>query len=110
MNYSPDVVLIDALTGLPAMGLIILTALFLGGFSFFAPWMIVSPLIMFIAGLVRARSDGNAWLKGFVISLPLLAIIVLLGNVVAVFFAPFLILPSASGVWIRRRRHPLDSE
>ena len=113
INYSSDELLFDALTGVPAVGLIFVTALFLGGFSFFAPWMIVTPLILFIAGLVRARSAGNPLLKGLVISLPSLIIVALLGSHCVTMLglsALFLIPPSAIGVWIRRRTHQLSPE
>jgi hypothetical protein len=111
MNYPSHVLLIDALTSVPAMVLIIVAALFLGGFSFFAPWMVVTPPILLLAGLVRARTEGNTLLKGVVISLPSLIAGVVFGNYAMVgVSAPFLVLPCASGVWIRRRRHRLGSE
>jgi len=56
INYSSDELLFDALTGVPALGLIFVTAQCLGGFSFFIPWMIVTPPILLIAGMVRARA------------------------------------------------------
>ena len=49
-NYPLDVILSDLLIGVPAMSLIIVAAISLGGFSFFTPWMIVTPPILFIAG------------------------------------------------------------
>jgi hypothetical protein len=107
INYSSDDALFDALTGVPAVGLIFVTALFLGGFSFFTPWMIVTPPILLIAGLVRARSEGNALLKGLMISLPSLILVALLGRPLATMLgisALLLIPPCAIGVWIRRRR------
>ena len=113
MSYPSDEVLIDTLIGLPAVGVICVTALLLGGFSFFAPWIIVTPPILLIAGLVRARSEGNPLLKGLVISLPSLIVVALLGSPritmlgVSIFF---LIPPCAMGVWIRRRRHQLSPE
>jgi hypothetical protein len=113
INYSSDEVLFDALTGVPAAGLIFATALFLGGFSFFVPWLIVTPPILLVAGLVRARSEGNPLLKGLVISLPSLIIVALLGNPRVTTLgvsAFFLIPPCAIGVWIRRRRHPVSPE
>jgi hypothetical protein len=113
INYSSDEALIDALTGVPAVGLIFATALFLGGFSFFTPWMIVTPPILLIAGLVRARGEGNPLLKGMMISLPSLIIVALLGSPRVAMLglsALFLIPPCAIGVWIRRRRHQLSPE
>jgi len=108
INYPSDEVLIDAVTGVSAFGLIFVLALFLGGFSFFSPWMIVTPPILFIAGLVRARSKANVLLKGLVISLPSLVIAALLGNYSGVgVSAPFVILPCLLGIWIRRRRRQL---
>jgi len=108
INYSSDEMLVDALTGIPAVGLIIVTALTLGGFSFFTPWMIVTPPILLAAGLARARSNGsNPLLKGLVISLPSLVIVALLGSPRVTMLgvsAFFLIPPCALGVWIRRRR------
>jgi hypothetical protein len=113
ISYSSDEVLSDALAGVPAVGLILVTALFLGGFSFFTPWMIVTPPIFFAAGLVRARSESNPLLKGLVISLPLLGVAALLGNprvAMVGFSAIFSIPPCAIGVWIRRRKHWLSPE
>jgi hypothetical protein len=112
-NYSSDELLFDALTGVPAVGLISVMALSLGGFSFFTPWMIVTPPILFIAGLVRARSEGNPLLKGLMMSLPSLIIVALVGSPRVTMLglsAPFLILPCAIGVWIRRRTHQLSPE
>jgi len=113
INYSSDELLFDALTGVPAVGLIFVIALFLGGFSFFTPWMIVTPPILLIAGLLRARSDGNPLLKGLVMSFPSLIIVALLGHPVVRMLglsALFLIPPCALGVWIRRHTHQLSPE
>lgn len=111
INYSSDELFLDALTGVPAMGLVFIMALFLGGFSFFTPWLIVTPPILFIAGLFRARSEGNPLLKGLVMSLPSLIIVALLGSPRITMLgigAPLLFLPCALGVWVRRRTHRLS--
>jgi hypothetical protein len=63
LNYSLDVILIDALIGMLALASIAGIALLLGGFSFFTPWPIAYPLMMFTAGLLRSRSEGSIWLK-----------------------------------------------
>ncbi len=113
IHYSGDDAFFDSLTGVPAVGLIFVAALILGGFSFFTPWLIVTPPILLIAGLVRGRSEGNPLLKGLVISLPSLIVVALLGRPVANILgvsALLLIPPSALGVWIRRRRHQLSPE
>ena len=113
ISYSADDALFDSLTGVPAVGLIFLTALLLGGFNFLTPWLIVTPPILLIAGLVRARSEGNPLLKGLVISLPSLIVVALLGRPLATMLgvgALLLIPPCAIGIWIRRRRYQLSPE
>ena len=113
ISYSSDDALFDGLTGVPAVCLIFVTALFLGGFSFFTPWLIVTPPILLVAGLVRARSEGNPLLKGLVISLPSLILVALLGRPLAsmVGVSAFLLIPPcAIGIWIRRRRRQLSPE
>lgn len=111
ISYSADEALLDSLTGVPAVGLILVTALLLGGFSFFTPWLIVTPLTLLFAGLIRARSDGNPLLKALVISLPSLILVMLLGRPIASMLgisALLLLPPCAIGIWIRRRRYQVS--
>jgi hypothetical protein len=104
-DYLNDVLMADALIGVLASGCVIVVALPLGGFSFFEPWMIATPVMFLTAGVVRARSEGNIWLKSAVISLGSLVFAAIFGNVPTLCIAmPFLILPCACGIWIRRKR------
>lgn len=107
LSYSFDVILVDALIGMLALASIVVTALLLGGFSFFAPWLIACPLMMLVAGLLRSRSEGAIWLKCLVICLAPLVSSALFAKPLDIAIgiaAPLLILPCASGVWLRRRR------
>lgn len=106
MNYSLDVILIDASIGMLALALIAGIALLLGGFSFFTSWLIACPLMMLMAGLLRSRSQGAIWLKCVVICLVPLAFSVLLGRPLDAAIevaALLLILPCAGRLWFRRR-------
>ena len=97
----------DALIGVLASGCVIVLALLLGGFSFFEPWMVFGPVVLFCAGFFRARSEGNIWLKSVAISLASLLLAAFFGNAIIVGIAlPFLIPPCACGIWIRRRSYP----
>ena len=107
-DYLSDVAIADALVGELASGCVIVIALLLGGFSFFQPWMISAPAVLLTTGLLRARSEGNIWLKSVVISLASLLFATFFGNIPMVGSAmPFLILPCACGIWIRRRRRSI---
>jgi hypothetical protein len=105
-SFSLDVVMLDALIGILALASIIVIALLLGGFSFFTPWLIICPPIIFVAGFVRSRSEGSIWLKCLFICLVPLAFTALLakpsGEAIGI-AAPLLTLPCASGIWLRRR-------
>jgi hypothetical protein len=107
LSYSLDIIMVDALIGILALACIVFTALLLGGFSFFAPWLIACPLMMLVAGLLRSRSDGVIWLKCFVICLAPLIFSTLFAKPrsLAIGIAvPLLIQPCAGGVWLRRRK------
>jgi hypothetical protein len=111
LNYSLDVILIDALIGMLALALIAGIALFLGGFSFFTPWLIACPVIMFIAGLLRSRSKGAIWLKCVVICLAPLVVSALTAKPLdagIAIAAALLILPCIGGLWFRRRGSPVN--
>jgi hypothetical protein len=105
VSYSSDIILVDALIGILALPLIAVAALLLGGFSFFTPWLIVSPFMMLVAGLLRSRSEGVIWLKCLVICAAPLVFSVFISKsfVVIGITAPLLLLPCAGGVWLRRR-------
>ncbi|HXF26777.1 MAG TPA: hypothetical protein VN610_05860 [Bryobacteraceae bacterium] len=55
--------LADAAVGLAAFVVVIPIALFLGGFSFFEPWLIVTGLLLFSTGFLRGAGPGRAWVK-----------------------------------------------
>ena len=109
LSYSLDIIMVDALIGILALACIVFTALLLGGFSFFAPWLIACPITMLVAGLLRSRSDGVIWLKCLVICLAPLIFSALFAkprNLAIGIVTPLLILPCAGGLWLRRRRLP----
>jgi hypothetical protein len=102
--------LVDALIGMLASASIAGIALLLGGFSFFTPWLIACPVMMFIAGLLRSRSKGAIWLKCVVICLAPLVVFALTAQPLdagIAIAAPLLILPCAGGLWFRRRGGPV---
>jgi len=111
-GYSLDEFLPDVMVGALAVVFIVVTALLLGGFSFFAPWLIVSPLAMLMAGLLRARSVGNIWLKCLAICLVAITLAALFVRPLAGIgiVAPLLIMPCATGIWLRRRERSVSSE
>ena len=102
--------LTDVAAGAITLIAIIPAALLLGGFSFFAPWLIVTPLLMFAVGMLRGNSAGNIWLKGVSINVSYLLLLgkmlsgrsasatvlgCLLGALIAV-------LPAIAGISFRR--------
>ncbi len=64
--------LTDVAAGAVSTIAIIVAALALGGFSFFAPWIIVTPVAMFMAGFLRGLSFGHVAAKAVAINLPVL--------------------------------------
>ena len=106
LSYSSDVIAVDAVIGVLGLVFIVVAALLLGGFSFFTPWLIACPLMMFVAGLLRSRSEGAVWLKCLVICFAPLVFCALFAKPLSSIgiAAPLLVVPCASGVWLRRRR------
>ena len=104
-DYFSDVAISDSIVGVLASGCAIAVALLLGGFMFFEPWMISAPVVLLATGFLRARSEGNIWLKSIVMSLASLLCAAFFGNIPMVGSSvPFLILPCACGIWIGRLR------
>ena len=62
-KYPGRDLLADAAVGLAAFVVVIPIALFLGGFSFFEPWLIVTGLLLFSTGFLRGAGPGRAWVK-----------------------------------------------
>jgi len=99
----------DLLTGFAALALVFVVALRLGGFSFFLPWLIVIPPVLFLAGFLRGSSVGSAWAKAMTISFPLLLIAVSVqgatpllaatGKIIALLIT---VIPTVGGVLLRR--------
>jgi hypothetical protein len=103
-DYFSDAAIADSIVGVLASGCVIAIALLLGGFMFFKPWMISAPAVLLAAGFLRARSEGNIWLKSIVMSLASLLCAAFFGNILMVGSSvPFLIMPCACGIWIGRR-------
>jgi hypothetical protein len=110
-RYFWGPVLIDIATGVVSAVAILVAALALGGFSFFAPWMIVTPVAMFTAGFVRGRSFGTAFAKAIALNIPLLLLMlaslrsttVLNTSATILTTALATVLCSMGGICVRRR-------
>jgi hypothetical protein len=110
-RYFWGPVLTDIATGVVSAIAIVVAALALGGFSFFAPWIIVTPVAMFIAGFLRGLSFGNVSAKAVAMNLPVLLpmLISLRGTTLLNTSATILatvsatVLCSAAGIQFRRR-------
>lgn len=55
---------IDLGCSLAVAVIVVVVCLRLGGFSFFAPWLIALPIVMFVAGLIRGGTPGRIIVKG----------------------------------------------
>lgn len=72
--------------------------------------MILTPIVMLIAGALRGLSDGNVWIKSISISLAPVIFAAFFGNRLLIgIVVPFLILACAGGVWIRRSRRTVTA-
>lgn len=100
--------LLDVAAGIVASIAVIPTAVYLGGFSFFTPWLIVTPLLLFSAGVLRGGSTGSVWLKAISISTGCLLLLVPLHHgttaLTLVLGALITVLPALSGISFRRYR------
>jgi len=109
-RYFWGPVLADIGMGVASVFAIIVAALALGGFSFFAPWIIVSPVAMFTAGFLRGPSFGNALPKAVAINLPILLLLLVsfrgttvLNTAAAMLgVASSAVLCTVAGIWFRR--------
>ena len=82
------------------------SALALGGFMFFTPWLIVAPPIMFAVGALRGSGEGKVWIKSLSITSGTLLLFIGLSHTNALTVTDgFLIsvIPVAGGIWFRRR-------
>src|SRR5271157_4175564 len=105
-GYSLGGFLFDAAVGAVAFIAIAASALALGGFSFFTPWLIVAPPIMFAAGMIRGSSQGNTLLKSLSITLGTLLLSICFTNTDVYTVALgmlIVIIPTALGILVRRR-------
>ena len=86
---------------------VVAVCLLLGGFSFFAPWLILVPAVMFAAGLIRGRSAGRIAAKGIALSAFLLMLLILatLHSALSLLAGiPIIVAPAIAGVAARRWR------
>ncbi len=67
-SYDFGTFVADFGVGFAALVIVVCTALLLGGFSFLAPWLLVTPPLFFATGFVRGRSAGTIWGKGMAMS------------------------------------------
>lgn len=112
-TYSWTPLVADAGLGLVAVVVIIPFSLFLGGFSFFLPWMIVIPVMLFAAGYMRGASSGSAWLKAIALSAATFLVSIALGRpkaTIGILTLAFTILPAIAGTLLRRRRMKLGTD
>jgi hypothetical protein len=108
-RYSFVEFLVDAAVGAVAMVAIAGSALALGGFMFFTPWLIVAPAVMFAAGTVRGSGQGRIWIKALSITLGTLLLFIGCSDTNVLTTAEgFLVavVPTAGGIWFRRRCLP----
>jgi hypothetical protein len=78
----------------------------LGGFSFFAPWLIVTPMAMFAAGLIRGQTPGLVIVKATALSTFLLMLLILAtlrSPLTLLAGIPIIVAPAVAGVATRRR-------
>lgn len=96
---------VDVAWGLAVAILIVFVCLRLGGFSFFAPWLIVTPVVMFSAGLIRGRGPGRVVVKGVALGAFVLMLLVL-GTIrsplTLLLGIPVILIPAVAGVAARR--------
>ncbi|MGB9030505.1 MAG: hypothetical protein WCC27_10330 [Acidobacteriaceae bacterium] len=105
--------LLDIGLGFAAVFLIVGSALALGGFSFIQPWLIMIPIVMFAAGVLRSRSPGNVPAKILSIRLFMLLLVFVIGRDPTTIVLGVLItlVPAAAGISTRRfRRTPPSSD
>ena len=94
----------DLLVGAASVIAIIVVALALQGFVFLAPWLIVIPLAMFLAGILSGLSFGNRLMKAVVVNLPTIMLMLSWGRGVGVVaMAGATILCTLVGISARRR-------
>ena len=96
---------IDVAWGLAVAILVVFVCLLLGGFSFFAPWLIVTPAVMFSAGLIRGGTPGRIIVKGVALGALLLMLLVLgalRSPVTLLLGIPVILAPSVAGIATRR--------
>jgi len=106
-SYFFGTFLLDVAAGVVAVIAIIPTAVFLGGFSFSTPWLIVTPVLLFTVGVLRGGSTGNVWLKAISISTGCLLLLISRHNTTArplVLAALTTVLPTVGGISFRRYR------
>ncbi len=104
-GYFAETFLPDVFIGSLALLIVFPLALLLGGFSFIAPWFIVTPLATFALGIFRGNSAGNVWLKGIGMNLAFLVLLGFCANVLTFSLGAWVIvLPTVGGIWFRRNR------
>ncbi len=104
-SYFLGVCLVDISVGALALIAIISLALLMGGFSFFTPWLIATPILMFAAGVVRGSSPGNIYVKGFWMSIASSLFLAICCDVYTFFLGILAVaLPAIGGIALRRYR------
>jgi UPF0716 family protein affecting phage T7 exclusion len=104
-GYPLTTLIADLLTGfLVTVGIVILS-LALGGFSFFAPWLIVTPVLGLAGGWARGGTEGNIWLKVCAVCFISLLFLIACSQDFGIVLGLLLIaIPSIAGMWLKRRR------
>jgi len=98
-------VVIDIASSFAAAIIILAVCLRLGGFNFFAPWLIVTPVVMFACGLIRGENAKRIIAKGVALSTFQLLLLVL-GTfdspITLLFGIPLIVAPAVAGAATRR--------
>ncbi len=112
-RYVWGTLILDVGIGMAALFPILIAALTLGGFSFFWPWLILTPLVMWMVGWWRGLSFGNLWIKAVALNAPALMFLFVAAQSgtkrpdfwgAALIVSAVTVFPTAGGIKIRRRR------
>jgi len=103
-KYDWTTILVDVAVGIVTFVLVIPMALFLGGFSFFAPWVIAIIPLFFLAGFLRGAGPERIWAKAGAITAGASCPWLIKGWPSILLVAAVSFVPSAAGVYMRRRR------
>jgi hypothetical protein len=102
-KYNWTTMVVDVAIGIVTFILVIPVALYLGGFSFFTPWVIALIPLFFLCGFLRGASPERIWAKACAISAGASCPWLVKGWLSALLFVALTFGPIAAGVFARRR-------